>query len=203
MKNNKIIHFVQSLVFVPVVFGGIHSTEIYQNMLVQKLNTEASATVTIDPEVVLKEIKTQKKAESIDAYFKKYDMPLEGMGMKMVIEAEKNGLDWRLLAAIAVRESTGGKFACKTVGYNSFGWGSCKLGFNSNEEAIETVGRNLGGNHSKTAHHYANKTTKEILRAYNPPSVVPRYAEQVISIMNAIGDEEVEVAEQLITPKNT
>lgn len=203
MKNNKIIHFVQSLVFVPVVFGGIHSTEIYQNMLVQKLNTEASATVTIDPEVVLKEIETQKKAESIDAYFKKYDMPLEGMGMKMVIEAEKNGLDWRLLAAIAVRESTGGKFACKTVGYNSFGWGSCKLGFNSNEEAIETVGRNLGGNHSKTAHHYANKTTKEILRAYNPPSVVPRYAEQVISIMNAIGDEEVEVAEQLITPKNT
>ena len=36
-------------------------------------------------------------------------MPLFGMGMKMCKEAEKNELDWRLLPAIAVRESTGGK----------------------------------------------------------------------------------------------
>jgi hypothetical protein len=48
---------------------------------------------------------------------------------------------------------------------------------------------NLGGNNPNTAKHYDEKTTKQILRAYNPPSIVPRYAEQVISIMNAIGDE--------------
>src|SRR3989344_3217997 len=129
----------------------------------------------------------EERAEAIDRYFKARNMPLEGMGMKMVIEAKKNDIDWRLLPAIAIRESTGGKFACKTAGYNSFGWGSCKIGFDSNEEAIETVARNLGGNEPKTEHHYAGKNTKQILQKYNPPSVVLKYAEQVMSIMENIG----------------
>ncbi len=129
------------------------------------------------------------KAEAIDGYFRSYDMPLLGMGMKMVEEAEKNNLDWRLLPAIAVRESTGGKYDCIKVEYNSFGWGSCKIDFNSIEESIEIIARNLGGNNPNTERHYANKNLKEILRAYNPPSIIPRYAEQVIFIMNAIGEE--------------
>ena len=128
-----------------------------------------------------------EKAESIDAYFRARNMPLEGTGMKMVLEAEKNNLDWRLLPAISVRESTGGKHACKKVANSAFGWGSCKISFKSHAEAIETVARNLGGNNPKTAHHYDEKNTKEILRAYNPPSIVPRYAEQVMAIMDTIG----------------
>ncbi len=118
-------------------------------------------------------------------------MPLLGQGKKMVEEAEKNDLDWRLLPAIAVRESTGGKFDCVKVTNNPFGWGSCKIGFKSNEDAIETVARNLGGNNPNTAKHYEDKTTKQILRTYNPPSIVPRYAEQVMNIMNAIGSAEI------------
>ncbi len=132
----------------------------------------------------------ETKAGLIDAYFQRRDMPLYGYGMKMVEEADKNEIDWRLLPAIAVRESTGGKFACKKATCNSFGWGSCKIGFKSNDLAIETVARNLGGNNPKTANHYDKKTTLQILRAYNPPSIVPLYAEQVISIMNIIGLEE-------------
>ncbi len=131
----------------------------------------------------------QAKAAAVNAYFEERDMPLEGMGMKMVVEAEKNNLDWRLVAAIAVRESTGGKFDCIKVNNNPFGWASCKVGFESNEHAIEIVAQNLGGNNPKTARYYDNKTTLQILRAYNPPSIVPRYAEQVISIMNKIGDQ--------------
>lgn len=135
----------------------------------------------------------EAKAKAIDAYFEARDMPLLGMGMKMVEEAEKNGLDWRLIPAIAVRESTGGKFACKTETYNSFGWGSCKIGFDSNEHAIEIVAKNLGGNNPKTASYYDNKTTLQILQAYNPPSIIPRYAQQVIAIMDAIGKENSEI----------
>ena len=48
----------------------------------------------------------------------------------------------------------------------------------------------MGGNNPNTAHHYDDKETMEILRAYNPPSVVPKYAEQVVAIMNAIGDKD-------------
>lgn len=205
MKNRKLIRFVESFIVLPVltissapvgsisqaVIGLVNNPPIVSS---QQLNINASGFLAIndvtDPEVVAR----KAKADAIDAYFKARSMPLEGMGMKMVLEAEKNDLDWRLLPAIAVRESTGGKHECKKVENNAFGWGSCKIGFNSNEEAIETVARNLGGNNPKTAYHYDEKTTKQILRAYNPPSVVPRYAEQVMSIMKAIGEPDVEVS---------
>jgi len=205
MKKNNLIRFAQSLVLLPVMtmslslssMGSIHNTPTSQNVLVQKVNIEADRTLAfnqaVDPEADLRVKNLEAQAKAIDAYFAERNMPLMGMGMKMATEADINDLDWRLLPAITVRESTGGKFDCKKVGNNPFGWGSCKISFNSNEEAIETIARNLGGNNPNTSHHYDNKTTKQILRAYNPPSIVPRYAEQVMSIMNTIGNAEVVV----------
>lgn len=201
MQNKKLIRFVQSLILLPITTASIPFADIpkeasgiiskSQVVLLQKLNRETDGLLAfnqaIDQEVQIKKI----KADSIDAYFGKYQMPLEGTGMKMVEEAEKNNIDWRLLPAIAVRESTGGIHACKKVKYNPFGWGSCKIGFNSFDHAIEIVGKNLGGNNPNTAHHYGDKNTKEILQKYNPPSIVPKYADQVISIMNDIGNEEI------------
>jgi len=210
MKNKNWIQFVESFILLPVltISSQMPAGSISQAVLnivdtpsvvsLEKQNITVSDLLALN-DAKDQELKDQKvKAEAIDAYFREHDMPLAGFGMKMVEEAQKNDLDWRLLAAIAVRESTGGKFECKKVENNAFGWGSCKIGFKSNEEAIEIVAKNLGGNNPNTARHYEDKTTKQILRAYNPPSVVPRYAEQVISIMNAIGvaDEEV-----VTTPK--
>lgn len=157
------------------------------------------------PQVVLQEQKSKEaeavlalereaKAGAIDAYFRSYNMPLAGLGMKMVVEAEKNGLDWRLLPAIAVRESTGGIHACKKAPHNFFGWASCKVGFESPEKAIEIIALNLGGNNPRTEHYYADKTTLQILQKYNPPSIVARYAHQVIAIMDKIGSEVVVLA---------
>ena len=163
-----------------------------QAVFTQKQNIEASEISAFNQvlaQIAEKEKDQKTKAEAIDSYFESRDMPLFGMGMKMVQEAEKNDLDWRLLPAIAVRESTGGKHDCVKVENNPFGWGSCKISFDSNEEAIEIVAMNLGGNNPNTEKHYDNKTTKQILRAYNPPSIVARYAEQVIKIMNDIGSE--------------
>lgn len=139
-------------------------------------------------------------AKNIDTYFANHDMPLEGTGMKMVIEAEKNNIDPYLIAAIAVRESTGGKHQCKSQAslgkVNPFGWGGCKLGFESYDAAIETVARNLGGNNPKTAHHYGDKSTIEKLEAYNPRTVVARYPEQVMDIMNDMASLEFTSAEK-------
>jgi hypothetical protein len=195
MKKNNLIRFMQSLVLMPVIttsfsLGGMQNIETSQNLLVQKINIEARDSFVFNQTAVSEAELLKSKAKAIDTYFESRNMPLEGMGMKMVEEAEKNGLDWRLLAAISVRESTGGKKACIKVKNNAFGWGSCKIGFKSTEEAIATVAKNLGGNNPKTAYHYDDKTTVQILRAYNPPSIVPRYAEQVISIMNSMGDED-------------
>lgn len=123
----------------------------------------------------------QQKADAIDAYFEARSMPLEGTGMTFVLIAEKYGLDWRLLPAIGVRESSGGKAAC---GYNAFGWGSCKLhNFHSYEEAIEAVGKNLGGANPKTARYYAGTDSAKKLHYYNG-TVEPTYPDEVLAIMD-------------------
>ncbi len=176
MKNKKLIRFVHSLIVLPII-------------LINPVSLTLAPTP--EPEPVVEAVKM--KAEAIDRYFELRGMPMAGLGMKLVEEAQKNDLDWRLLAAIAVRESTGGKFKCKKAQNNPFGWGSCKISFSSYEKAIETVALNLGGNNPNTAHHYDEKTTKQILRAYNPPSIVPRYAEQVINIMDTIAPMETQV----------
>ncbi|MEI8174849.1 MAG: hypothetical protein WCG28_02765 [bacterium] len=206
MKNKKWVRFVESFVVLPVLtISSIPVGSISQAVVnvvntpsiisSQKLNTESSDLMVINEAKDQKLEANKIKAQAIDSYFKAHDMPLEGMGMKMVLEAEKNEIDWRLLPAISVRESSGGKFDCKKVENNAFGWGSCKIGFKSTEESIEIVAKNLGGNNPKTAQHYDNKTTKQILRAYNPPSIVLRYAEQVMAIMDAIGD-----ADDVVSP---
>ena len=62
----------------------------------------------------------------IDRYFAERKMPLAGYGAKFIEAADQCNMDWRLLPAIAVRESSGGKQAC---GNNPFGWGSCRTDF--------------------------------------------------------------------------
>lgn len=199
MKNKKWIRYVESFIILPALTlsaGPAGTFGAVSQAVINIVNTPSVALSekqnnASDREKLLEEEVRLQKAQAIDKYFGERDMPLRGTGLKMVLEAEKNNIDWRLLPAIAVRESTGGKFACKKAKNSAFGWGSCKINFNSHEEAIEVVAHNLGGNNPNTARHYDEKTTKEILRAYNPPSIVPRYAEQVISIMNAIGPEEI------------
>jgi len=205
MQNKKWIRFVESFILLPVMtmsgatanVSDIPTRKITTPTTVSsKLNMKAFGPIAFNQviapdakEEALGEDKILKiRALAIDSYFKRKEMPLEGMGMKMVLEAEKNEIDWRLLPAISVRESTGGKQACIRVPNNSFGWGSCRIGFKSNDVAIETVARNLGGNNPNTARHYDNKTTLDILRSYNPPSIVPKYGEQVIAIMDTIGE---------------
>ncbi len=204
MKKTNFIRYVQSLVLLPVMtvsmqvapisgaqgVAGITASSISATLNLAGVTSKDIAESDI---AALAQKITEQKAAAVDAYFKAYDMPLEGTGKKMVEEAEKNGLDWRLVAAISVRESTGGKHDCIKVTNNPFGWGSCKIGFKSNDAAIETVARNLGGNNPNTAHHYDNKTTIEILRAYNPPSIVPQYAQQVMKIMDTMGPAEITI----------
>ena len=125
----------------------------------------------------------QERAGKIDGYFAERSMPLENSGLKLVLAAEKNNLDWRLLPAIAIRESSGGKNAC---GQNPFGWGSCKINFKSLEEAIEVVAWNLGGNNPNTRRHYKGGTRDKIV-SYNG-RVIQKYTGQVLAIMDHLDD---------------
>jgi hypothetical protein len=182
MNKKEIISYLQSVVAIPMLAMTIPLTGVPSLPSLAAFNnnvTEENSVIITQEEVARKE-----KAEAIDAYFDKYDAPLKGYGMKFVIEAEKNDIDWRLLPAIAMRESTGGKQACKSVPNSVFGWGSCKISFKSIDESIEIVAKNLGGNNPNTDHHYEGKTTEQILRKYN--SVIPNYPKEVVRIMKMI-----------------
>ena len=193
MNKKKLIRFVESFLILPVAmssFGNVSKVDqapAPQIVLSQQMNMEADGFLAFNQAMSQKaeDPSTKTKADAIDAYFKSHKMPLEGTGLKMVQEAEKNDLDWRLLPALSVIESTGGRHACKKATHSFFGWGSCKIDFNSDEEAIETVAKNLGGNNPNTDQHYAGKTTFGILRKYN--SYIKKYPEQVIGIMDEIG----------------
>lgn len=171
---NKIYKVSQVLAFVP--FIAIPSTSLASNIGSLSFSPITKEEVSID------DIR-EERAAYIDTYFKDRSMPLKGTGMTFVLVAEKYGLDWRLLPAIAVRESSGGKAAC---GFNPFGWGSCKIhNFSSWEQAIETLGKNLGGANAKTARYYAGKSTEDKLYYYNG-TVVPTYPDEVLAIMKKI-----------------
>lgn len=161
--------------------GSVPSLAVDNSSLV-----EENSVITTQEEVI-----RQEKADAIDAYFAKYDAPLQGHGMKFVIEADKNEIDWRLLPAIAMRESTGGKQACKKVPNSVFGYGSCKISFKSIDDSIEIVAHSLGGNNINTARHYDGKTTTQILKKYN--SVIPGYTNQVVKMMKTIKDDGKEI----------
>jgi hypothetical protein len=207
MQNKKLIRFVESFLLLPIVTVsmplGIFSNpkvdtetiQIPQIVLAQQENIEAiNGLLAFNQELDRKAEILRTQAEAIDAYYRKYNMPLEGTGMIMAKAAQENGLDWRLLPAISVIESTGGIHACKNATHSFMGWGSCKINFNSDKEAIEIIAQNLGGNDPDTDHHYAGKSVKEILQKYNPPSIVPNYANKVMKVMKKFGPDPVEVS---------
>jgi hypothetical protein len=189
MKKQKIISYLQSIIAIPMFaiamplsgVGALPDFTAITNSL-----TGENSVIKTQEEVILEE-----KAEKIDALLALYKSPLEGHGMKFVTEAEKHDIDWRLLVAISGRESTFGKHSCKRVTNSFLGYGSCRINFESTDDAIEKVSASLGGNNVKTAHHYDGKTTLQILRKYN--SVIPNYPKEVVRIMKMIDDDGKEI----------
>ena len=181
MSSTKTKTILRSFIVIPMIATSLSISTFTAG--VDKFVTDQSEHQALSAQEQALQVEREEKAAKIDTYFAKGDMPLEGYGMKMVLEAEKRDLDWRLIPAIAVRESTGGRHACKSVSYSAFGWGSCKISFKSYDHAIESLAEHLSGDNPRTARYYDNKTVKGILETYNPPSVVPTYAEEVIALM--------------------
>ena len=116
----------------------------------------------------------------IDNYFAKNNMPLAGYGETFVRAADKCDMDWRLLPAIAVRESSGGKH----MQYNNpFGWGGAQIKFDNIDDAIYALGDNLCGHNTSTAKWYSTTSTYEKLYRYNG-TVVKKYPAEVMWIMD-------------------
>jgi len=119
------------------------------------------------------------KAQKIELFFRinRNNAPLADYAEKFVEVANKYGLDYRLLPAIAVMESGGGKSLFRS--YNAWGYG--KYSFNSFEEGIEIVGKGL-------KEGYIDKgrvTPAQIAPIYCPPNAT-NWARSVQKFMNEI-----------------
>jgi hypothetical protein len=184
MNKHNIIRFLQAVVAIPVLAvtsPALGVTPIPGPAVVLSQNSVVDSSVITTQEDKVRE----EKAAKIEALLKSYNSPLQGHGLKFVEEADKNNIDYRLLVAIAGRESTFAINACKRVQNSFLGYGSCKISFKSTDEAIERVSASLGGNDIATAKHYGgDKTTAQILRKYN--SVIKNYPSEVIRIMKKI-----------------
>lgn len=79
-----------------------------------------------------------QRAQALQNVLNRYNSPLAPYAKNYVEAADKYGIDWRLLPAIAGLESTFGKRQL-AGSYNSYGWGGGRIYFDSIDHGIDTV----------------------------------------------------------------
>ena len=133
------------------------------------------------------------RAIQMNTVLVKYNSPMAGMEEVLIETAEKWGLDWTLMAAIAGTESSFGKrmpYEC----INPYGWGiygDNKLCFESFEAAIKGVAEGLGT-------RYNISSLESIGRTYNTVST-KGWISHTKFFMNKIKNAEIPVAKLPIT----
>jgi len=123
------------------------------------------------------------RSEEIKTYLQKYKSPMAGYAQVFVKQADKYKVDPKLLVALAIVESSGGKNSCAK--YNAFsimqwnkGKRSCRV-FKSYEESIAYTAW-LMGEYKKGGH----VTVKSIGTHYNPGS--SKWVKDVTLVMSRI-----------------
>lgn len=111
-------------------------------------------------------ISKDARIEIVRQFFAKYKSPLEPYAQNIIEDADKYGLDYRLLPAIAMQESN----LCQKIitdSYNCWGfgiYGKKVTRFESYPEAIDTVSKTLAINYIAGGLN----TPEEIMKKYTP-----------------------------------
>lgn len=136
-------------------------------------------------------------ASKIENYYRsqKTKMPMADYAYQFAYVAAKYDLNPALMPAIARFETSGGRNLCQSEegSFNPFGFGSCRMAFDSFEHAFDHVAYSLSGENPNTK-IYAGKTIKEKLLIYNPPSVkgiLPGYHKHILKAIEEINSQEV------------
>jgi len=109
------------------------------------------------------------RAQIVENFLKSKNSPLEPYSAYMVKVADEYELDFRLLAAIAVKESGGGRAIPKNS-YNAWGWGiygDNVLGFSTWQDGILKVAQGIKKDYIDKGY----RSPQEIMSKYTPPSL--------------------------------
>jgi len=134
------------------------------------VNIDASTRTSTGPDI---------RVEKLDAFFKSYRCPQPFHVDEYIEAADTYALDYRLLPAISVTESTCGWYE---RGNNRWGWNSARTKFESVTKGIRFLARKLA-----LGRDYRGKSVKEKLQTYNPR---PEYVRQVQSLMRQVDSDE-------------
>jgi hypothetical protein len=122
--------------------------------------------------------------DKLKTFFHSFGCPAPYYVKEYVSAADTYAIDYRLLPAISVVESTCGLYQRQN---NRWGWDSCRRGFSSVREGLQYIAGQLSG-----GHFYKNKTLEEKVHTYNPD---PRYARKIKTLMSKIDDRADPVAQ--------
>ena len=118
-----------------------------------------------------------KRHERLETFFQSFGCPAPYYAKEYVGAADSYAIDYRLLPAISVLESTCGIYQRQN---NRWGWDSARKGFASFRAGLEYIARQLA-----QGKYYKNKTLDEKVRMYNPR---PQYARMVKKLMLKIDE---------------
>lgn len=185
-------YFVSSLVILFALTGALMMTvfnsEQHYKTLIYDSNAQKPKYQALPEEI--KEVTSQTsvsdgRVSALEKFFDDYDSPLEPHAQLIVDLADKYGMDYRLVPAIAMKEST----LCHKIPKNSHNcWGYGIYGdkvtrFENYEEAITTVSKGLGERYVGIG----LVDPYEIMTKYNPVST-GSWAETVTFVMDRITD---------------
>ena len=157
------------LVFLLVAVLTVYQIHLTTSNLAALNNTVAYAALPTSQNIQSAEItQSDGRTEHLRQFFATYNSPLEPFAQDFVTAADEYGLDYRLVASIAMQESG----LCKTIPNNSYNcWGFGVYGktvvhFDGYKDGIYTVTRTL-------ATRYKDRgliTPSQIMTMYTPSS---------------------------------
>jgi hypothetical protein len=103
---------------------------------------------------------TEERARKLEAFFLAHGCPQPFHVEDYLQAADLNGLDYRILPAVSVLETTCGVYAYRN---NRWGWASARVGFLSVAHGIRYIAQQLAW-----GRYYRGKDVDEKLLVYNP-----------------------------------
>jgi hypothetical protein len=194
IKNNRRILAVIATFLLFSLFANVYYYQTGKDILAQSTSREGIAVyanefsnieqVTVEEidatqkQISKEEIEFNRKVSKIKKYLEGRGAPLAKYSEEFVKAADHYGIDYRIVAAISVIESNGGRHTFKA--YNAWGWS--KTSFENWTDGIWTVSAGI-------SKYYSNGLTRPELIApyYCPPNAV-KWAQNVNYVMNQIGD---------------
>jgi hypothetical protein len=156
------------------------STAVYANETTNSLeHTNIEETIVEEKKLSKEEIAFNSKVEKIRKYLSNRGAPLAKYAEEFVKAADHYGIDYRLVAAISIIESSGGKHNFRP--HNAWGWG--KSGFKTWKDGIWAVSEGLSKYYAKGA-----TTPQTIAPSYCPPSA-DAWASKVSYVMRVISNQ--------------